>query len=168
MTLPINNSSTIVGGRRSDKKLVEGLYQRLLHEHADDYRVYKLYADYLVSIGRYANACNQYAEAGLQAKGNQKLIIEYYSSAEATSHLMKKIDTQFQALCHNNIGATYAKLDMLDEAIHHTQTAIDIDPNCNLAKFNIGYYQLKNHDYVNGWPNHQFRLTDIPTLIPKA
>ena len=57
----------------------------------------------------------------------------------------------------NNYGLIYRDLGDDNMAVNYFNHALNLEPNHNLAKLNIGLIQLKNYDFENGWKYYYFR-----------
>jgi len=57
----------------------------------------------------------------------------------------------------NNFGLFYRELGDDIKSHHFFSKALDLNPNNNFAKLNIGLLELKQYNFSSGWANYNFR-----------
>ena len=78
---------------------------------------------------------------------------------EAQSHYVKAIALKpNDAGFYNNMGILLRDIDELESAEYHLRKALSIDPNMVLARFNLGYLQMTQGNFEEGWIKLESRL----------
>jgi tetratricopeptide (TPR) repeat protein len=78
---------------------------------------------------------------------------------EAIAHFRKAIELNPNfADAHNNLSGALGRKGLLDESIHHARRAIELKPELIVAHWNLASALLTKGDYVNGWPEYEWRF----------
>lgn len=59
-----------------------------------------------------------------------------------------------------NLGGTYVAMNESDEAIKHSEKALELNPDCTKAKWHKALALLEKGDYANGWEEYAGCIRD--------
>lgn len=134
---------------------------------SDSERLYELYARYYLASEKLDDAKENIINIKNDVTKNFYYSIYFYKKNDlqaAIDKLNLLPESEHNSNILNNLGLFYRELGDYIKSHHFFSKALDLNPNNNFAKLNIGLLELKQYNFSKGWANYNFRDKPPPNL----
>jgi len=127
---------------------------------SDSERLYELYVKYYLASEKLEDAKENIIHIKNDVTKNFYYSIYFYKKNDlqaAIDKLNLLPESKYNSNILNNFGLFYRELGDEIKSHHFFSRALDLNPNNNFAKLNIGLLELKQYNFSSGWVNYNFR-----------
>ncbi|MEO8133952.1 MAG: tetratricopeptide repeat protein [Betaproteobacteria bacterium] len=153
-----------------DHKGAERAYRRGLEVAPDNVELRNALGWTLFQDGRTAEAVVEYKRALVakpdHAKAHNNLalaLVELGELDDAASHFKASLAIEPKAEIYSDLGFTMAQLGNSQEALADYQKALELDPNCASAHFNLAVTSVRAGDFAEAEAHYRQALRGRPT-----
>jgi tetratricopeptide (TPR) repeat protein len=134
---------------------------------SDSEKLYELYVKYYLTSEKLEDAKENIIHIKNDLTKNFYYSIYFYKKNDlqaAIDKLNLLPESEHNSNILNNFGLFYRELGDDIKSHHFFYKALNLNPNNNFAKLNIGLLELKQYNFSSGWANYNFREKPLPNL----